>query len=84
MESATVKWHPIEDVVRNPNTVVWNSKDRTFESVENAVRFIMETLSAGDRATVTLQTDSRSIDLAEIDSIYADMKRSEGPAGETK
>lgn len=84
MESATVMWHPVEFIVQNPDATIWNGKDRKFESVENAVIFAMETLSDGDRATVVIQTDGRSIDLAEIEAIYDGMKRVERPAGEDK
>ena len=45
---------------------------------------VMETLSDGDRATAIIQTDSRSIGLADIEAIYDGMKRNEGPAGESK
>jgi hypothetical protein len=84
MESAMVMWHPVEFIVRNPDATIWNGKDRKFESVENAVIFVMETLSDGDRATAIIQTDSRSIGLADIEAIYDGMKPNEGPAGESK
>jgi hypothetical protein len=70
MEPALAMWHTLEDAVQNPETKIFSGEQRTFESVENAVLFVMETLSPANRATAMIQTDSRSIDSAEIEAIY--------------
>jgi hypothetical protein len=45
-----------------------------FESVENAVIFVMETLSERDRSSAMIQTDHRSIHQPDIEGIYASIK----------
>jgi hypothetical protein len=45
-----------------------------FESVENAVIFVMETLSQRDRNSAMIQTDHRSIHQPDIEGIYASIK----------
>jgi hypothetical protein len=71
-EAATVYWFHVE---ANPFTVgdpINNGgRDCKFESLENAVRFVMEELSGGDRASALIQTDSRTIHIADIEKMYA-------------
>ena len=42
-----------------------------FESLENAVRFIMQELSEADRSTAFIQTDDGDIYLDDIQKMYA-------------
>ena len=55
-------------------TALWNGNEKKFESVENAVIFVMESLSAADQATVMVQTDTRALGLTEIESVYDSIK----------
>lgn len=70
MEAATAFWHPVEmrDAIKGKK--ILGGKERAFESVENAVRFIMEDLNGGDRSTAMIQTNGRSIHLADIEKMY--------------
>jgi hypothetical protein len=70
MEAATAFWHSTAMFTQQPHAVISRGRDRQFESVENAVRFVMEKLDPRDRATAMIQTDSRSIHLADIEAIY--------------
>jgi hypothetical protein len=73
-EAATVFWHSTEMLRPEHHSKISRGRDRKFESVENAVRFVMESLSAGDRSTAMIQTDQRSIHLADIEAIYNGFK----------
>jgi hypothetical protein len=73
-EAATVFWFPVEMLKPIPGASIWNGKDRKFESVENAVMFVIETLSVDDRRTAMIQTDQRSILPPDIQAIYEGMK----------
>jgi hypothetical protein len=73
-EAATVLWHSTEMFKPEPHSKISRGRDRQFESVENAVRFVMETLSDGDRATAMIQTDNRSIHLDDIVAIYGGLQ----------
>jgi hypothetical protein len=75
MEAATAFWHSTAMLASQPHGKILRGRDRQFESVENAVKFVMEKLDPGDRATVMIQTDNRSIHLADIEAIYAGLTR---------
>jgi len=77
-EAAIVFWFPIEMLKPIPGATIWNGKDRKFESVENAVIFVMETLSVDDRRTAMIQTDQMSIHPPDIQAIYEGMKNKKG------
>lgn|SRR5450631_2092220 len=77
-EAATVFWFPIEMLKPIPGATIWHGKDRKFESVENAVMFVMETLSVDDRRTAMIQTDQSSIHPPDIQAIYEGMKNKKG------
>lgn len=74
-EAATVFWQPTEMIKATPGAKIMRGKDRKFESVENAVTFVMETLSEHDRGTAMIQTDQRSIHPPDIRAIYEGMKK---------
>jgi hypothetical protein len=69
-EAATVRWFP--PVVAGQVVV---GRDRTFESVDNAVTFVMEELKGMERATAHIATDSREINIEEIRQMYAERKK---------
>jgi hypothetical protein len=73
-EAATVFWysHEIEKSADGTNKL--GGRDRKFESVENAVTFVMETLSATERGTSMIMTDSRSIYSMDISRMYEGRK----------
>jgi hypothetical protein len=75
MEAATAFWHSTAMFAPQPHGVILRGRDRQFESVENAVTFVMEKLDPRDRATAMIQTDNRHIHLADIEAIYAGMRR---------
>jgi hypothetical protein len=71
METATAFWHSTAMFTPQRHAAISRGRDRQFESVDKAVRFVMEKLEPGDRATAMIQTDTRSIHLADIEAIYA-------------
>jgi hypothetical protein len=75
MEAATAFWHSTAMFTPEHHAVISRGRDRQFESVENAVRFVMEKLDPRDRSTAMIQTDSRSIHLADIEAIYTGLTR---------
>jgi hypothetical protein len=72
-EAATVFWYPPIDNP-TPGSKVIHGKERMFESVENAVIFVMETLPEQHRHTAMIKTDHRSIHQPDIEGIYAGIK----------
>jgi hypothetical protein len=71
MEAATAFWHSTAMFTPQPHGKISRGRNRQFESVENAVTFVMEKLEPGDRATAMIQTDNRPIHLPDIMAIYA-------------
>jgi hypothetical protein len=79
-EAATVFWYPQE--IRKPaDGGKLGGRDRKFESVENAATFVMEKLSATERGTSIIMTDSRSIYPMDIQGIYERLKARKKAAG---
>jgi hypothetical protein len=74
-EAATVFWHPAEMIKSTPGAKIMHGRERKFESVENAVTFVMENLSEHDRGTAMIQTDQRSIHPPDIKAIYEGSKK---------
>jgi hypothetical protein len=75
-EAATVRWFP-EELYRSldrPPEPAWG-KDRTFESVDKAVIFVMEELSVLERTNASIATSSRDIGMNDIERIYAALKK---------
>lgn len=68
-EAATVFWMPIELQARIPGTPKPSERNRKFESVENAVTFVMQELSENDRSYAYIQTDGRYFQLDEIEHV---------------
>ena len=82
MEAATAHWFPVE--MTKPlaqHSKITTGRERLFESVENAVLFIMETLPEGDRSNATIMTDSITINLADIEKMYLKTKKPRHPEG---
>ena len=73
-EAATVFWYPQALRKSADSAGKLDGRDRKFESVENAVAFVMEKLSATERGTSVIMTDSRSIYPMDIRSIYEGLK----------
>jgi hypothetical protein len=48
--------------------------NRQFESVENAVKFVMEELSDRDRPTAMIQTDNASIQYGDTERMHRGMR----------
>jgi hypothetical protein len=61
-EAATVYWF---------QTATAEGSYIKFESLENAVRFVMEELSETDRSTAFIQTDGGDIYIEDIQKMYA-------------
>ena len=78
-EAATVFWYSIEMFEPEIHATISRGRDRKFESVENAVRFVMETLPDEDRATAIIQTDIRSIQIDDIVAIYGGLEANAAP-----
>jgi hypothetical protein len=74
-EAATAFWIPAPAMVAtNPGQPIFHrGKDRQFESIENAVKFVMEELSDRDRPTAMIQTDSASIEYRDIERMHRGM-----------
>ena len=73
-EAATVFWYSQEIKKPADGAKKLGGRNRKFESVENAVTFVMEKLSATERGTSIIMTDSRSIYPMDMKGIYADLK----------
>jgi len=78
-EVATVFWYSRE--IREPADGVkkLGVRNRKFESVENAVAFVMEKLSATERGTSIIMTATRSIYPMDMKDIYAGLKPGNSP-----
>jgi hypothetical protein len=73
-EAAKACWFPAEAYRQdNPPKLVWG-KDRTFESVDEAVTFVMEELSAVERSHASVVTPSRLLGIDNIEQMYAARK----------
>ena len=73
-EAAKACWFPAEAYRQdNPPKLVWG-RDRTFESVDEAVPFVMEDLSEVERSHASVLTSSRLISIDAIEQIYAARK----------
>jgi hypothetical protein len=72
-ETATVFWYP-PITSPTPGSKIIHGKERMFESAENAVVFVMETLPEQHRHTAMIKTDHRSIHQPDIEGIYAGIK----------
>lgn len=72
-EAATVFWYP-QEIKKPADGGKLGGRDRRFESVENAATFVMEKLSATERGTSIIMTDSRSIYPMDIQGIYEGLK----------
>jgi hypothetical protein len=75
-EAATAFWisEPKMMAAKSDEPVFRRGKDRQFESLENAVRFVMEDLSDRDRPTAMIQTDNASIQFGDIERLHRGMK----------
>lgn len=71
-EAATAFWIPTATMMAaNPGQPLFQrGRDRRFESLENAVRFVMEELSDRDRPTAMIQTDNASIQYGDIERLH--------------
>lgn len=71
-QAATAYWIPTATMMAaNPGRPLFQpGRDRQFESLENAVRFVMEKLSDSDRATAMIQTDDASIQDGDIERLH--------------
>ncbi|MGA2792227.1 MAG: hypothetical protein ABSE69_01640 [Roseiarcus sp.] len=67
-QAATVLWTRHQDM---SNTNVTGGSQRQFDSLRNAVRFVMEELPDVEKGTAFVQTIDRSCPIAEIQEIYA-------------
>jgi hypothetical protein len=72
-EAATVRWFPAVVSRLEPEVVI--GRDRTFESVDNAVTFVMEELRETERATAYIATHSSEIEITAIRRMYASRKK---------
>jgi hypothetical protein len=72
-QAAKVSW--VEGMLTQPNRkLLPNSKSKDFESVRNALRFIMETLNEGSRPSALIYTDGATLHQADIENMYAKIK----------
>ena len=74
IEAATVFWYSREIKTSADGVKKLDRRNRKFESVENAVTFVMEKLSATERGTSIIMTDSRSIYPMDMKSIYTGLE----------
>ena len=72
-EVATVFWYPHQSK-KPADSAGLGGTDRKFESIENAATFVMEKLSATERATSMIMTQRRSIYPMDIRGIYEGLK----------
>ncbi|WP_407146330.1 hypothetical protein [Bradyrhizobium sp. ORS 86] len=81
MQAAKVLWHPIGEMAQAKDPTVFGGNERTFDSVERAVIFVMEQIPLPDRMSAMIQTDQGSIDFGEMETIYASLKSAGGQDG---
>jgi len=76
-QAATVSWADIGQMrpVSPGVSLAPHSRNRDFESVRNAVQFIMEKLDAGSRSSAMILTDGATLHYADIEAIYAQIKQ---------
>jgi hypothetical protein len=79
IEAATVFWYSREIKKSADGVKKLGGRNRKFESVETAVTFVMEKLSATERGTSIIMTDSRSIYPMDMKGIYAGLKIGNSP-----
>jgi hypothetical protein len=77
-QAATVSWADMSQMrpVRPGVALTTHSRNKDFESVRNAVLFIMETLDKGSRTSALIHTDGATLHYADIEAIYAKIKQS--------
>ena len=80
-EAATVFWYSQEIKKPADGSKKFGGRDRKFESVENAVTFVMEKLSATERGTSMIMTHSPSIYPMDMKRIYEDLKMRKSQLG---
>jgi len=80
-EAATVFWYSQEIKEPADGATKLGGRDRKFESVENAVTFVMEKLSATERGTSMIMTHRRSIYPMDMKRIYAGLRVRKSPRG---
>jgi hypothetical protein len=75
-EAATAFWIPAPTMTTaKPGAPIFHrGRDRQFESLENALRFVMEDLSDRDRHNAMIQTDNASIAYSDIERLHRGMK----------
>lgn len=77
-QAATVTWlvmDETQEAASNQPLFVKQSREKKFESVTNAVVFVMEKLSTSNRATAMIHTDAREIQMPETEVLYSQIKR---------
>jgi hypothetical protein len=67
-QPANALWTPAGGFA--PPGQIGGGQTRAFESVSNAVRFVMEELSPDDRSTAWITTDQGSLRPQEIQALY--------------
>ena|ERR1700681_261754 len=78
-ETATVFWYSIEMFEPEIFATISRGRDRKFESVEIAVRFVMESLPDEDRATAVVRAGNRRILIDDIVTIYGGLEAAPFP-----
>lgn len=74
-QAAKVIWNDLNMRPIKPGTKIDHTMSRDFESVPNAVRFVMEKLSSAERGTAMIQTDQAGLLIGEITTLYAQIKQ---------
>ena len=72
-QAAKVAWIETGQIKRHSGDLIKGSS-REFESVRNAVLFVMETIAPNSRHTAMILTDGATLYPAEIEAIYAKIK----------
>lgn len=74
-KAATVQWVPFDFQARDADQKLLRGQERLFDSLEKALRFVMETLSEGDRASARILTDNEpALVLVEIERMYGELQ----------
>jgi hypothetical protein len=75
-DAANVHWIPeAAMMLARPGQRIVQGNERKFESVENALRFVMETLPVGVRSTATIQADGAIVQFEDIERTYKGLKK---------
>ena len=71
-QPANARWVPTSDLAPNE---IRGGQTKQFGTLHDAIIFVMETLTPGDRGVAMIATDDDSLQIDEIESLCRQLKR---------